>query len=159
MSPTTYCCSVCGFLIETDCDGIATWLSKFEVLHDGARSTKNEEFCVHPEDVSGEFRFHTACLTLLQACLGGTPFVKKRLLDLCASLPTPLRANSISWDHDYGGLWCLDRDCYPWEDNLIGSTQGTPDHSLFQLDPLDVPELSLIRHSNPAPSSHLLQEA
>lgn len=63
------------------------------------------------------YLFHDSCWSLLEKAFHPTPVPCVRLYELCQSLPKPLRCDSFSWGHDYGGLVAIDDTHYfPWED-------------------------------------------
>ena len=88
------------------------------------------------------FVLHDACWRLLQKAFQPREVPVSRLLDICESLPFPLRGNSVSWGHDYGSLVALDdKNCYPWEDRLIEQFNDPQIRFYAQENPYNIPDI------------------
>lgn len=89
------------------------------------------------------FVLHDACWCLLKKAFDAEDVPLERLLDICESLPFPLRWNGVCWDHDYGGLALLDeRGHYPFEDRLTDQRVHSEVYQNAQVNPYDVPDMS-----------------
>jgi hypothetical protein len=65
------------------------------------------------------FVLHDACWCLLQKAFEPKTIPIQRLLEACESLPFPLRTSTVSWGHDFGGLWALESQTYfPWQEEF-----------------------------------------
>ena len=88
------------------------------------------------------FILHDACWHLLQRVFQPGEIPLERLVEVCESLPFPLRGNGISWGHDYGGLHFLDNlNYYPWEDRLLEECHNAETLLYAKSNPYDVPEI------------------
>ncbi|KAE9374035.1 hypothetical protein N431DRAFT_481358 [Stipitochalara longipes BDJ] len=91
------------------------------------------------------FLLHDACWHLLQRVFQPGEIPLKRLVEVCESLPFPLRGNGISWGHDYRGLYFLDNlKYYPWEDRLVGKCHNAKTRFYAKSNPYDIPEISTL---------------
>ncbi len=91
------------------------------------------------------FVLHGACWQLLQRAFQPDEIPLKRLLEVCESLPFPLRGNGVCWGHDYGGLLVLDdQDHYPWEDRLVEQSHSTNICLYAKENPYIVPDISAL---------------
>ncbi|TVY93033.1 hypothetical protein LAWI1_G004137 [Lachnellula willkommii] len=88
------------------------------------------------------FILHDACWHLLQRAFQPSEIPLERLVEVCESLPFPLRGNVVSWGHDYGGLHTLDDlNYYPWDDRLLEECHNGKVLLYAKSDPYDVPEI------------------
>jgi hypothetical protein len=96
----------------------------------------------HPLNGRHGFVLHDTCWHLLQRAFQPSETPLERLLEICESLPFPLRGNGVCWGHDYRGLLTLDdQDHYPWEDRLYYS----PKIHLYAKENLyNVPEIPVL---------------
>lgn len=96
----------------------------------------------HPLNGRHGFVLHDACWHLLQRAFQPGEIPLTRLLELCESLPLPLRGNGVCWGHDYGGLLILDdQDHYPWEDRLMEHPHNTKTREYARENPYNVPDI------------------
>lgn len=96
----------------------------------------------HPLNGRHGFVLHDACWHLLQRVFQPGEIPLKRLLEVCESLPFPLRGNGVCWGHDYGGLLVLDdQDHYPWEDRLMDHSHNAKTRLYAEENPYNVPEI------------------
>jgi len=95
-----------------------------------------------PLNGSHGFLLHDACWHLLQNAFQLEEIPLKRLLEICESLPIPLRGTGVCWGHDYGGLLIFnDEDYYPWEDPLTENLYNKA-CSYDEENPYNVPEIT-----------------
>jgi hypothetical protein len=95
-----------------------------------------------PLDGRHGFVLHDACWHLLQRVFQPDKIPLERLVEVCESLPFPLRAHGISWGHDYGGLHSIDNsNYYPWEDRLMEECRNAEALFHAKRDPYNVPEI------------------
>ena len=101
------------------------------------------------------FVFHEACWALLQEFYHPGPVPLARLLEICNSLPFPLRGAGVSWGHDYGGLVILDnQNHYPWEDQLVERDEDSIECQHARENLYDVPKIQqLLKEPQQSPSS------
>ncbi len=86
------------------------------------------------------FILHDSCWCLLQKAFEPTSVSSQRLLEVCESLPFPLRNSNVCWGHDFGGLWAIDsRDAFPWEERFFKPRQVTNIFREGLRDPFNVP--------------------
>src|SRR5579862_7117241 len=96
----------------------------------------------HPLNGRHGFVLHDACWRLLQRAFHPNDTPLKRLLEVCESLPFPLRGNGVCWGHDYGGLFIIDdQGHYPWEDRLVRQCYSSKIHLYAKENPYNVPEI------------------
>ncbi|KAH0538229.1 hypothetical protein FGG08_005148 [Glutinoglossum americanum] len=95
-----------------------------------------------PENGRHGFVLHDACWRLLQKASEPDSIPFERLLEVCRSLPFPLRGIGVCWGHDYGGLTLFDnQDHYPWEDRLMDQYGSSETCQYAKENPYDVPEI------------------
>lgn len=96
------------------------------------------------------FVFHEACWSLLQHVYNPETIPLARLLEVCKSLPFPLRATGVGWGHDYDGLAFLDyENNYPWGDRLIERDEDSITCQRARENPYDVPEIQRLLKERP----------
>jgi hypothetical protein len=89
------------------------------------------------------FVLHDACWCLLEKAFDTERIPLERFIEVCDSLPFPLRWGGVCWDHDYGGLALFDAEShYPWEDHLESQTDNSMVQQYAQANPYNVPEIS-----------------
>ena len=189
MSPAIFCCVLCGYIIYgSQAQESNSWLGEFligtgkpkaNVLDWTApldsdcdwrkaedRSQQGQTIPVmtqYPENQVHGYVLHAACWSLLEKFAAPRAVPLDRLLQLCKSLPFPLRYDGVSWDHAYGGLvFYDDENNYPWEDRFKpheSNGQLTID-AVAKSDPINIPSPpSLLRRQGrdqdpPVGSSH-----
>jgi hypothetical protein len=135
-----------------DDTGISTWIAPSDPNmrwdDDGYSFPASDELPVMrqgPLNGRHGFVLHDACWHLLQRVFQPGEIPLERLVEVCESLPFPLRGNGISWGHDYGGLYFLDNlKYYPWEDRLLGEGHNAETLLCAKSDPYDIPEISTL---------------
>lgn len=96
----------------------------------------------HPLNGRHGFVLHDACWYLLQRAFQPCEIPLMRLLEVCESLPFPLRRNGVCWDHDYGSLLVFDdQDHYPWEERLVKHFHSPRTLSYAKENPYNVPDI------------------
>ncbi|KAI9765323.1 MAG: hypothetical protein M1839_005523 [Geoglossum umbratile] len=103
----------------------------------------------HPLNGRHGFVLHDACWHLLQRAFRPSEIPLERLLEVCESLPFPLRGDGVCWGHDYGGLLILDdQDHYPWGDRLVAHRHSPGVRLIAEENPynvLEIPALLVMR--------------
>ncbi|KAF2258001.1 hypothetical protein CC78DRAFT_157752 [Lojkania enalia] len=88
------------------------------------------------------FVLHDACWMLLRRAWGPEEIRIDRLVEMCESIPFPLRTNGLGWQHCYGGLLSLDTQNYfPWQETLFQPREATSVFLDAAANPYDVPTL------------------
>lgn len=94
-----------------------------------------------PENGRHGFVLHDACWDLLRKAFEPDNVPIERLLQICRSLPFPLRGIGVCWGHDYGGLTLFDNQGhYPWEDRLMEPYKSET-YQYAKANPCAVPEM------------------
>ncbi|RFU28209.1 hypothetical protein B7463_g8130, partial [Scytalidium lignicola] len=97
---------------------------------------------IHPVNGRHGFVLHDACWHLLQRAFQPSEIPLERLVEVCESLPFPLRGNGVSWGHDYGGLHFLDDlNYYPWDERLLEECHNATLLLYAKRDPYIVPQI------------------
>jgi len=91
------------------------------------------------------FILHDASCHFLQRAFQPGDIPLERLLEVCKSLPFPLRGNGVSWGHDYGGLhFCDNLNYYPGDDCLLEEFHNAKLLLYAKSNQYDVPEIPIL---------------
>lgn len=94
--------------------------------------------------------FHEACWSLLQEAYHPEAIPLARLLEVCKSLPFPLRGTGVDLGHDYGGLVLFDNQNHcPWEGRLIERHDDSITCRHAKENPFDVLEIQRLLKEPP----------
>ena len=86
------------------------------------------------------FVLHEACWCLLREASKPVKISFRQLLNICESLPFPLRFNGVCWGHDYGKLLEIDTEkYYPWEEQFLQLRERTTCSSDATENPYEIP--------------------
>ena len=85
------------------------------------------------------FVLHDSCWSLLQKASEPTLISIHRLVEVCESLPFPLRTSTVCWGHDFGGLWAIrSRNAFAWQEEFFQPRQPSTVFWDGLEDPFDV---------------------
>ncbi|KAF2467765.1 uncharacterized protein BDR25DRAFT_291107 [Lindgomyces ingoldianus] len=132
-------------------DGSASWTAP----SDPARRWDDDDSNLRPQELPvmrqpplhgrHGFVLHDACWMLLRRAWGPEEIRVDRLVEMCESIPFPLRTNGLGWQHRYGGLVDLDTQNYfPWQETLFLPREATPVFLDVAANPYDVPTMPAI---------------
>ena len=111
-----------------------------------------------PIDGYHGYVLHESCWKLLESFFTLHDVPIDRLLQVCKSLPFPLRYTGVSWGHGYEGITSHDSEkYYPWEDgeDYIRSRSEEVDvYRIAKTDPFNIPNIQgVVANSAQSPSS------